>query len=308
MLAPRPMCSPCLTAFAVAALAVTVTVTSGCRVFSRSPAPLQDQALATEGHGESESPAEAGADAVGDVDLDGGAGTASTDNAGEEPDLHADEDGPSDLGSGVPSSDRMPVASHYAGLDRSRCEAELERRHVSYERVGEARGVVAPLRLTGPLSGVTFRSNLPAAKAKTSPYDIYDCRLVLALDDFARTILSRHDIVEVIHLSVYRPVSSKIALKGPGRRHTGALAIDAAIFKTKDGRSLSVEKDFQPRRIGVRPCTSHEPKDATELRRIACEAADAQLFNVLLTPNFNWPHRNHYHMEVTANVKWTLVR
>jgi len=116
---------------------------------------------------------------------------------------------------------------------------------------------------------------------------------------------SKHDIVEVIHLSVYRPVSSKVALKGAGRRHGGALAIDAAIFKTKGGRTLSVEKDFHGR-IGTKPCPA--PDSASELRKIACEANDARLFNVLLTPDYNWAHRNHFHMEVTAGVRWTLVR
>jgi hypothetical protein len=243
------------------------------------------------------------------------AGGAS-DDGDEEPDLlpssSTGDDDPVDPTPGEgppepPTLDRadLPVASRYAGLDRARCEAELVRRQISFTRVGEARGVVAPLRLTGPLSGVTFRSNLPASVSRTSPYDIYDCRLVLALDDFAR-VLAKHDIVEVVHLSVYRPVSKKVVLKGAGRRHGGALAIDAALFKTKDGRTLSVEKDFHPRRIGARPCPA--PASASELRKIACEANEARLFNVLLTPDYNWAHRNHFHMEVTAGVRWTLVR
>jgi hypothetical protein len=202
-------------------------------------------------------------------------------------------------------SRETPIASRYASLDRASCETELRRRGIAFQRLDEARGVIAPLRLTGPLFGVTFRSNLPPAKARQSPYDIYDCRLVLALEDFAR-ILSRYGIVEVVHMSVYRPVSPKTPLRGPGRRHSGALAIDAAFFKTRDGRTLTVEKDFQPRRIGARPCPA--PADASELRHIACEAGHARLFNVLLTPDFNWAHRNHFHLEVTAGVRWTLIR
>jgi hypothetical protein len=202
-------------------------------------------------------------------------------------------------------SRETPIASRYASLDRASCENELRRRGIAFQRLDEARGVIAPLRLTGPLFGVTFRSNFPPAKARQSPYDIYDCRLVLALEDFAR-ILSRYGIVEVVHMSVYRPVSPKVPMRGPGRRHSGALAIDAAFFKTRDGRTLSVEKDFQPRRIGARPCPA--PAEATELRHIACEAGNARLFNVLLTPDFNWAHRNHFHLEVTAGVRWTLIR
>lgn len=279
-------------------LAAALALLCGCRLFGpRTPAP--ERALASE----ADDPPHAAAAATPDA----AAAAGDQPEVDEEPDLRvvdepAVEPEPADLGNG---GGHGSPASRYASLDRSSCEAELEHRKISFDRVPEARGVVAPLRLTGPLSGVTFRSNLPSAKARTSPYDIYDCRLVLALDDFAR-ILSQHEIVEVVHLSVYRPVSSKVALKGAGRRHSGALAIDAAIFKTKDGRVLSVEKDFQPRRIGVRPCPG--PKDASQLRRIACAAHAARLFNVVLTPNFNRAHRNHFHLEVTAGVGWTLVR
>ena len=29
--------------------------------------------------------------------------------------------------------------------------------------------------------------------------------------------------------------------------------------------------------------------------------------SVELTPDYNWQHRNHFHLEVTANVRWFLV-
>lgn len=204
-----------------------------------------------------------------------------------------------------------PTATRYASMDRATCEAELGRRKIAFERVGEARGVIAPLRLKGPIAGVDFHSMLPAAQRRTSPYEIYDCRLVLALDDWAR-VLARHDVVEVVHYSVYRPPPAKQVLTGAGRRHSGALAIDAAIFKTRDGQTISVEKDFHGR-IGGKPCAPVSnpttlPASALKLRRIVCEAADAQLFNVMLTPDFNWPHRNHFHLEVTAGARWTFVR
>ncbi|MBX3204706.1 MAG: extensin family protein [Labilithrix sp.] len=285
----------------------------GCQLFGQpSSAPAQERAVAEAAPVASASSSPA---ATGDEETGGEAVTVAVDDAGDdEPDLipdamddEHDDETPGDGPPAAPSLDRrgIPVASRYAGLDRLSCEAELRRRRIAFTRVGEARGVVAPLRLAGPLSGVTFRSNLPASKSRTSPYDIYDCRLVLALDDFAQ-VLAKHDIVEVVHLSVYRPVSKKVRLSGAGRRHGGALAIDAAIFKTRDGRSLSVEKDFHPRRIGARPCPA--PESASELRKIACEASDARLFNVLLTPDYNWAHRNHFHLEVTAGVRWTLVR
>lgn len=280
-----------------------VGLLSSCQLINRARVPAPERALASEG-------TDAAEIAQGSPSLS----EPADHDHDHEPDLlqaaPAADDEPSDETPGEgphqhPAFDKTATASRYAGLDRQSCEAELTKRHIAFDRVGEARGVVAPLRLKSPLSGVTFRSNLSAKMRETAVIEIYDCRLVLALDDFAR-ILAKHDIVEVIHLSVYRPVSPKVDLKGnPGRRHSGALAIDAAIFKTKDGKSFDVQKDFKGR-IGAKPCPA--PNDATELRKIACEANDARLFNVLLTPDYNWAHRNHFHMEVTAGVRWTLVR
>ncbi len=28
---------------------------------------------------------------------------------------------------------------------------------------------------------------------------------------------------------------------------------------------------------------------------------------MMLTPDYNYPHRNHFHLEVTAGVKWFVV-
>lgn len=199
-------------------------------------------------------------------------------------------------------------AVHYGSLDRASCERELVRRHVPFTPVGETRGVLAPVRLTGPIHGVTYHSALPTSQRARSPYEIVDCRLALALDDFSR-ILEKHDIVEVIHFSVYRPPSPRVTHLA--HQHAGALAIDAGWFKKKDGTVLQVERDFHGR-IGAKTCgpgTGPWPvtPQATELRSIVCEAAGDHLFNVELTPDYNYPHRNHFHLEVTPNVRWFLV-
>jgi hypothetical protein len=47
--------------------------------------------------------------------------------------------------------------------------------------------------------------------------------------------------------------------------------------------------------------------EASELRKIVCDAADAKIFNVELTPDYNRAHRNHFHLELTAGVRWFMV-
>src|SRR6476469_3118389 len=106
-----------------------------------------------------------------------GALAASERQAGaHEPDVEAPEDA-----SATP-------AVKYASLDQTACEAELGRRGVPFTPVADARGVLAPVRLTGPLHGVTYRSTLPEKQRASSPWEILDCRLVLALDDFAEVL------------------------------------------------------------------------------------------------------------------------
>jgi hypothetical protein len=154
-----------------------------------------------------------------------------------------------------------------------------------------------------------FRSDASDRVRPTSPYEVADCRLVLALDDFAQ-ILSSHDIVEVRHYSMYRPPKSRSDGE-IGKRHGGALAIDAGRFIDKSGTVLDVDRDFHGA-IGARTCgDGAAPRPATAaaltLRAILCETVESRLFNVVLTPNYNRPHKNHFHLEVTAGAAWFLV-
>lgn len=208
----------------------------------------------------------------------------------------------------TPSDATTLPAVRYAQLSQDACEAELASRKIDFVReTGNA--VLAPVRLTGALHGVVFRTDAKDQDRPTSPYEIADCRLVLALDDFAE-ILHRHEVVEVRHYSMYRPPRSWPEGK-IGSRHDGALAIDAGRFIDKSGAVLDVDRDFHGA-IGARTCgDGAAPRPATAaavtLRAILCEAVEHRLFNVVLTPNYNRPHKNHFHLEVTAGVAWFLV-
>jgi len=200
----------------------------------------------------------------------------------------------------------MP-AYRYARLSQADCEAALATRKIAFVRE-TANGVAQPVRLTGPLHGVTFHASVAKADRATTPYEIGDCRLVLALDDFA-AILAGHGVVEVVHYSMYRPLRGADAVATT--KHNAALAIDAAHFVKQDGTQLTVLDDFHGA-IDAKTCGDGAAPDpateaAVELRAILCEAVAQHLFNVVLTPNYNEPHRNHFHLEVTPNVSWFLV-
>ena len=165
-----------------------------------------------------------------------------------------------------------PPAIRYAALSREACEAELTKREIAFERETE-RGVLAPVRLKGPLHGVEFRTNLSDEQRATTPWEIADCRLVLALDDFA-AILEQHQIVQVRHYSMYRVPPKRWADDKIGSRHNGALALDAARFIRNDGTRLDVLDDFKGKR-GAKTCgpKARKVKDpvALELRNLLAQ-------------------------------------
>jgi hypothetical protein len=209
----------------------------------------------------------------------------------------------------APSDAEVMPAMRYAALSTDDCLAELKTRNIAFE-TEEAKGVAQPVRLKGPLHGIAFKTDLPAAQDETTPYQIADCRLVLAVDDFA-AILADHDVVSVTHYSMYRPPAKAWPDGKPGTRHNGALALDAAKFTKQDGSTLVVDKDFHGY-IDAKTCGDGAgPHPATpealELRQILCTAVDRHLFNVVLTPNYNREHHNHFHLEVTPGAKWFLV-
>ena len=193
---------------------------------------------------------------------------------------------------------------NYGWLDREHCEAELTRRAIEF---GEATiaGVLEPVRLRGPLHGVAIHAD------GRSVHDVLDCRLALALDDFAE-LVAQSDVTEIDYTGAYR---SKRELgctaKYDGLQHCGALAIDVTAFKRSDGTTLQIQRDFHGQ-IGLDTCVDgvgpvKATHDADLLWSFACGAAERALFNVILTPNWNADHRNHFHLEITPDAGWMMV-
>lgn len=201
-------------------------------------------------------------------------------------------------------------AARYADLTDEEAVARLEARHIAFERVASAPGVRTPIRLAGPLHGVDIHSALPPEERRTSVFEILDARLALALDDFAE-VLSHHDVVEVVHFTMYRPTDRDPEESSHGRaRHPGGMAIDVGALRKRTGTKLTVGVDWPPE-IGARTCgrTARKLPDrrGRELQSIACEAADLRLFHSILTPHFNRAHHDHLHLEIRPGTRWFLV-
>lgn len=75
-------------------------------------------------------------------------------------------------------------------------------------------------------------------------------------------------------------------------RHASADALDIAGFRLADGRTVSVLKDW--------PKQNQDAQFLRQVRDGACEA-----FSVVLSPEYNAAHRNHFHVDVG---RWSVCR
>jgi len=185
------------------------------------------------------------------------------------------------------------------------CFDELRRLGVAFEQVppDEAGGVALPMRLMGPVGGVTF-----APADKTATHAILDCQLALALHAWAPDLRQR-GVVRVEHYSMYR-ANARVAGDGRVSGHAHGLAIDAARFTLEDGTLLDVLTDWEGREHGAAPCPMRpdEAFGSRLLRSVTCEAVDQTLFQIVITPHHDRAHANHVHLECKPEVDWTYVR
>lgn len=202
-------------------------------------------------------------------------------------------------------------AYRYANMTTEQAFIELDRRRIPYIRTeAPLPGVQAPIRLTGKLRGIHLHSVLPPEQRKTSYFEILDARLALALDDLFR-VLAQHDVIEVVHFTMYRPPTSNPAdPKKPQTRHPGGMAIDIGAIRKRNGHWLVVGSHWPPA-IGAQTCGAGmrriKNRRGRELRSIFCEAADQRIFHYMLSPHFDVPHQDHWHLEIKPQVKWFLA-
>jgi hypothetical protein len=161
---------------------------------------------------------------------------------------------------------------------------------------GASSGVATPLRLSGPMHGVTFRTH-PAP----IPYGVLDCRLAMTLDALAETI-APFGVVGVRVDNMYRKRAHLPGRRSKRSQHAYGLAVDIMSFTFEDGRTIEVEDNWGAA-PGTVPCgeaaTIEPPSaDAELMRNIICTVAQKGLFHHLLTPSYDAAHRNHYHLDI----------
>lgn len=220
----------------------------------------------------------------------------------------------------------VPVALDNWNQDDVECLATLDEAGIEYREPAFATEFVkTPVLLEGPVEGVSIRPRWPRPHPENA---VMDCRLAVALIEVARRA-KEAGVTEILFYSTYRPVRKpstpcargkkgkkcraalaryKKAKKGKMSQHRRALAIDIRWFTTADGETWDVLEDYE-RNSGSPPCEDEPETEAGEfLKEFACSLHASKTFNVILTPNANKEHHNHFHMDITPDAEWYIIR
>ncbi|WP_428156572.1 extensin family protein [Brevundimonas sp.] len=176
------------------------------------------------------------------------------------------------------------------GRDLERCLAELNAARVRFSPVPDRQNTAT----CGLSQGGVLGADLGTV-ARLAPGDVeMTCQTALALsiwrrqslEPAAREILGS-DVVQIDHMGAYacRNVNNGV---GSNRisAHSQAAALDFAGVRLRDGRRITVTKDW-----------SGDAPEARFLRRIRDDAC--RIFGTTLSPDYNAVHHDHLHLEAT---------
>ncbi|MFO0681900.1 MAG: extensin family protein [Sandaracinus sp.] len=178
------------------------------------------------------------------------------------------------------------------------CHAMLDALGLDWEVTGAQRGIADPVRVQPLIGGVTYRYTT----STTASAMLMDCSLAPRLVQLS-ALVRQYDVVEIEHIGIYN-----YRCIGGGNpdtdgctpsMHAQARAIDLHAFITSDGTRYDVTDDFviTMRHDSCPMAFSSEPDRI--LKEIACAMVEDRIFQIVLTPNYNADHRDHFHVDMT---------
>jgi hypothetical protein len=202
--------------------------------------------------------------------------------------------------SGGQELERREVHFAVAGAPADACLERLHDLGVDFDAGPAARGIAIPVTVKLPLNGIGYRSG-----ATMRSTHFMDCELALALYR-AAIVWKQKDVTIVRDYGIYnyRCINQTVEPPCPGSKlsqHSFGNAIDLAGFETRDGVYYSVNDDWVIDPDAEKTCDAPTVSGKDDfLHELVCQMFSNRIFNILLTPNYNDAHRNHFHVDLTA--------
>jgi hypothetical protein len=178
------------------------------------------------------------------------------------------------------------------------CRATLDALGVVWSHGPELEGIADPVTVAFPLNGITYYQS----SGQLDPDAPMDCRLALALHRMADELHAR-GISEVHHLGIYNYRCADPSQVPPDcttlSPHATGLSIDLGELRGAGGAVYTVLEDWVGALAIEDPCVGTPATDDDRvLHEIVCAWHADHVFDVILTPNYNAAHENHFHLEV----------
>ncbi len=179
------------------------------------------------------------------------------------------------------------------------CHGTLDALGIDWAVASATRGIADPVRVQPNINGVSFRyvsNSEPTAM-------LMDCELAIRLHRLTQ-ILIPYGFDEVIHIGIYnyRCIGGGDPDSGTctPSMHAFARAIDLHAFGlAASDDTYSTETDWMiTTRADPCPIPFSSEKDRV-LKEVACAMWADRVFEIVLTPNYNDAHRNHFHVDMT---------
>lgn len=179
------------------------------------------------------------------------------------------------------------------------CTKELDARDVSY-RTTTKPGIAHAVEITGPLGGITYTSY-------GQPL-VIDCSLAVSLDEVGR-YLSALGVESAMFSSAY----SQRNVRGTNRpsKHSFGLAIDVHSFTGPEATlgTLRVDRDYEQGLGDEMDCVGKPlTQGGAVLKILQCQMVRSGLFHLVLSPDYDDAHHDHFHLEVKPWSERTALR
>ena len=165
------------------------------------------------------------------------------------------------------------------------CLAELDAHHVAYRRAARP-GIAIGVEILGPLGGLQLQSD-------DQPL-VIDCSLAVSLAEAGR-YFAAIDVDRAHFVSAY--ARRNVHGTNIPSKHSYGLAIDISSFSSTDF-TLRVDRDYESG-LGDEVDCIGEPvtRAAAALKTLQCELVRSGLFHLVLSPDYDDFHRDHFHLE-----------
>lgn len=166
------------------------------------------------------------------------------------------------------------------------CTAELDARHVAWKPASRP-GIALGVELTDTIGGVRLTS-------EDQPL-VIDCSLAVSLDE-AGHYLRALGIDQAHFSSAY----SRRNVRGTDHpsKHSYGLAIDIHTFVVKGLGALRIDRDYEQGLGEEVDCVGQPLTRAGEvLKVLQCQLVRSGLFHLVLSPDYDDAHHDHFHLE-----------